>query len=478
VVLLFVVVLVAAAWESLWPGVDVKAVAVVVKSAAGGTAQGGVSSQAAGWVEPDPFPVRVSALTDGVVEEVLVLEGSPVKKGQVVARLVPDDARFALQRAEADLSLRRAEVADAEAVAVAARTDWEHAVERKRALASAEAEATRAEAALARTRADIEAQEARVRELEDQARRDKEASEKNGAVSERQVVQSRLRADTGRALLRSIKAQEAVRAAEVKAAAAELEAATQNFRLRIEETRALASAEADLGRANAAATRAEAALGEARLRVERLEVVAPMDGIVMRRLVEPGDKLMFQMDSEHSAHAVHIYDPAKLQVRVDVPLSDAAGVGVGQKAKIVVEVLPDRTFDGEITRVVHEADIQKNTLQVKVAIRDPDAALKPEMLARVQFLGAVGPVATRVAERVFAPERLLVKGGDATATCWVVESGRAARRTVRLGSGREEGWVEIVEGLQPGDRVLEAGSTPLSEGMRVRVTGEATGEVR
>ena len=68
---------------------------------------------------------------------------------------------------------------------------------------------------------------------------------------------------------------------------------------------------------------------------------------------------------------MRLYDPKRLQVRVDVPLADAAKVRVGQQAKVVVGVLPDRTFDGEVTRVVHEADIQRNTLQVKVAHHRP-----------------------------------------------------------------------------------------------------------
>ena len=67
-------------------------VPVVVRMATDSGGGGLGTVQASGWVEPDPYPVAVTALTEGVVAEVLVLEGQAVKKGQTVARMVSDDA--------------------------------------------------------------------------------------------------------------------------------------------------------------------------------------------------------------------------------------------------------------------------------------------------------------------------------------------------------------------------------------------------
>lgn len=50
--------------------------------------------QASGWVEPDPLPIKVTALTDGIVDEVHVLEGALVKKGDLLATLIGDDTRL------------------------------------------------------------------------------------------------------------------------------------------------------------------------------------------------------------------------------------------------------------------------------------------------------------------------------------------------------------------------------------------------
>ena len=71
--------------------------------------------QAAGWIEPRPTPILVSALAEGVVERLLVVEGQKIKAGDQVAQLIQEDARLALQSAESDLELRQAEMARAKA---------------------------------------------------------------------------------------------------------------------------------------------------------------------------------------------------------------------------------------------------------------------------------------------------------------------------------------------------------------------------
>ncbi len=106
VLLLALGLLAYAAQDTLLPRREVRVVPVVVKT--GVESSAGVTVQAPGWLEPDPYAVAVSALTDGIVKEVLVLEGEPVKKGQVVARLVDDDARLARDRAAADMAEKRA----------------------------------------------------------------------------------------------------------------------------------------------------------------------------------------------------------------------------------------------------------------------------------------------------------------------------------------------------------------------------------
>jgi RND family efflux transporter MFP subunit len=461
--------------QALWPAKAVRVIPVVLKAAtvdAGapapvhGGAPGGVVAQAAGWIEADPYAVDVSALTDGIVKDVLVLEGQPVKAGQVVARLVDDDARLGLARTEAMLNERRAAL-------VAAQTTWDNPVDRTRAVATTDALLAQAKAELARLDAEVAVEAARVEELTDELSR----TEKTAAVSastDRELVSTRLRLKAQQAMVEATTGKRPMLEAQVRHHEAELIEARDNLRLRIQEAR-------ELETAKAAVAVAQAMRDEAALRLSRTEVRSPADGIVMARLIEPGSKLMAGMDDPRSAMAVRLYDPRHLQVRVDVPLADAAKVGVGTRAEVSVAVLPDRTFAGEISRVVHEADLSKNTLQVKVRLTDPAVELKPEMLARAKFyggsraMGEKGPTAPAGGagdggQVLFAPESL-VNGGEA----WVVDraTGTAKKRKVELGDVRQAGWIAVTSGLNAGDQLI-ADPSGLEEGTRVRVTGEAS----
>lgn len=455
------------------PAADVQVVPVVVRSVPGratavpgtpdASASGGAAvAQASGWVEPDPYPVVVNALAEGVVREILVLEGDAVEEGQPVARLISDDAALALGRAEA--TLRRAQ-----AQLDAARTRWENPVDRQEAVATAEARVAETQAKLEKLKSDIDVAAAQFDEAEILFQQI-DATRRRDASSEVEYVTARQRMTARRAALAAARAQQPVLEAQLQGHRAELAASGEKARLRIEEVAALATAEADLAQA-------EAARDEAALRLERMTVRAPMAGVVLSRHVDAGSKVMLGMDDPLSAAIVRLFNPEELQVRVDVPLAEVAKVGVGMPAEVVVSVLPDRTFAGRVTRVVHEADVTRNTLQVKVSIDNPDANLKPEMLARVKFLEPPASEGDGEVEgmhqAVFAPASLITNEGDATSV-WVVDpaQGVARLRAITLGGSREDGWIEVAEGLMPGDRLV-ADPVGLEDGSRVRVVGEA-----
>ena len=167
---------------------------------------------------------------------------------------------------------------------------------------------------------------------------------------------------------------------------------------------------------------------------------------------------------------VRLYDPGQLQVRVDVPLARAAAVGPGMHAEIVVDVLPDAVFRGEVVRVLHAADIQRNTLQFKVAIVDPSPLLKPEMLARVRFLAPPQAASHTGGSRLFAPLSAVGGAPGGTRSVWIADLSRnvARQRTVTLGAARMQDWIEVAAGLQPGDRLIVSPTSGLSDGRKIR----------
>lgn len=458
---------------------DVRVVPVMLKPVdAGSTAAGTVVVQAAGWVEPDPFAMNVSGLTDGIVEEVLVLEGQQVQKGQVLARLIDDDAKLALQRARAAEKTAEAELATARSDLAAARSHWENPVERRRAVDTTAARLAEARAELSRLPARITAAEARASELEENHQRVARALPK-GASTEWEVNRMKHQWEAQRQAVQALAGLEPVLRAKIDELQADLAAARRNHELRIEERQALDRARARVDRAEAELLHARAIRAEAELRLERMQIRSPFDGTVMRRLKSPGDKLMAGMDDPRSTHVVNLYHPDELQVRVDVPLADAGRVRLGQPAEIYVDVQPDRPYAGQVTRVVHEADIQKNTLEVKVAIEDPSESIKPEMLARVKLLAKPEPSLTtdkqtEATRMLLVPRRLVQGQNDGTPWVLVARQNTARRVEIALGRMQSGDWLEVESGLSPGDRLIATDPETLSDGDRIRILGETT----
>jgi len=464
-------ILVFAARGALRPAAQVRIVPAVVK--VGVQSSGAVVVQAPGWVEPNPYPVSVTALADGVVGEVLVLEGEAVRKDQVVVRLIPDDAKLALERAEAELSERQAELATAQALLNEAQRNWDHPIEQRRKIVVAEATMAEKQAELARWPAELAVEKARLSELESEYERLSKLRVE-GIIAEKEFLRAQRQHEAQAALVKSVEGRRAVFDAQIKGAQAEITATREALELRIPETRAVAEAKAGVFQSESAVKRAQVVRAEAALRLDRMDVRSPIDGMVMVRLVEPGSKVMLSGNEMTAAQVLRVYNPTKLQVRVDVPLGDFAHVTPDQEVEVIVNVLPDKTFRGRVVRIVHEADIQKNTLQVKVAIDGPTLEIRPEMLARVKFLAAAATQPAGAQASIFIPARLISQEGG-NARVWLVDQtrGLAETRNVTVGSARVGDWIEIHDGLRAGDWLIADPPPGLQAGDAVKVIGES-----
>src|SRR5262249_22731095 len=146
------------------------------------------------------------------------------------------------------------------------------------------------------------------------------------------------------------------------------DALRQRLLRKTDEVRQVGEDEAAVKVAWARIKQAEVARRSARLRLERMEVHAPVAGRVLSLIARPGMRLTgLNPGSLHDSSTVlTLYDPAQLQVRVDVRLDDVSRVQQGQKVKIETAAVPGRSLDGEVLLATSQADIQKNTLSVKV----------------------------------------------------------------------------------------------------------------
>jgi len=419
-----------------------------------------VAFQASGWIEPDPQPTKVTALVNGVVDKVFALEGQTVQAGEVLATLIDDDAKLDLETARARLR-------------------------------TAEAQRQGVRAAVRANRAERESLQARIRSAEAllafrQSAAERFAGAGRDAVTEIDIEERR-----------ELAAAQAAEVAALQAGIAAVDARQSELAARGAE------AEAALAAARTEVARRELALS-------RTRITSPLDGRVMRLLVTPGQQRMLGPDNRDSAAIAYLYDPDSLQARIDVPLAEAARVHPGQAVRLRTNFLPDAVFRGRVTRITGEADIQRNTLQAKVEVLQPDDRLRPEMLCRAEFLASgpangeatapasaastptastsaaptlmdgaspVGAAVTRgsaAGVRLFAPEAALVdRDGDAAHVWRLDASGeRVQWQAVTLGNTLREGYRRVLDGLRPGDRIVLNPPEGLQPGERVRARAE------
>ncbi|MHB8973128.1 MAG: efflux RND transporter periplasmic adaptor subunit [Pirellulaceae bacterium] len=178
----------------------------------------------------------------------------------------------------------------------------------------------------------------------------------------------------------------------VMVARAEAQRSGTPLELKTEETWRVAEAEAGVQVAAARFRQAELAVQAARLRLERMTLRAPLSGRVLALNAQPGRRVtgLTPASEQDSSTVLTLYDPCALQVRADVRLEDVPQVQPGQPVQISCAVL-SQPLSGQVLTAISIADIQKNTLQVKVAIDAPPPVMKPDMLVQVIFLAPEKP---------------------------------------------------------------------------------------
>ncbi|MBY0524428.1 MAG: efflux RND transporter periplasmic adaptor subunit [Gemmataceae bacterium] len=435
--------------------------------------------QAAGWVEPRPVPSLVTALAEGVVEQLLVVEGQEVKAGDALARLLDTDARLILCTAEADLRLREAELASARANLKAAQTRVADPVQLQAAHADANALLAKAEAELANLPYQLRVTEARQR-LAKQDLDGKTAVVH--AVAGHVINQAQSEMDVATALVEEFKARKASLEQQAEALRNKRDVLRRQLELKTEELRQLGETEANVQAAEARLSHARTGVDVARLRLERMTIRAPQGGRVLSLVARPGTRVVGLTSGtmQDSSTIITLYDPQSLQVRADVPFDQVTRVLPGQPARIETDAVPGGVLEGEVLFKTAQADMQKNTLQVKVAVKSPPADLKPDMLVRLTFLAPPNPAAKAEKTehlRMLVP-RQLVENGEGGTRVWLADqaAGVARSRTVKLGQASSGDWIEVVEGLAETDKLIASGREGLQDGARITVTGEdATG---
>jgi membrane fusion protein (multidrug efflux system) len=227
------------------------------------------------------------------------------------------------------------------------------------------------------------------------------------------------------------------------------------FKSNVASQAQLDTAQTQLELARSRTDAAAAQLGQAERARRDAEVKAPFAGLIAQRFVsvgefvQPGTKL-FELVA---------LDPIEVEFRVSEV--DSSRVRMGQVVDVRVAPFPDEVFKAEVTLVSPMIDPASRTLRVKGRLANPEGKLRPGLFARAD-LG--------VSHRegvLMIPEEAVLQRSDGQVV-FRMAGDHVERRVVHTGVYKE-GRVEIVSGLEPGDRVVTRGHTALVDGVVVAV---------
>jgi HlyD family secretion protein len=203
----------------------------------------------------------------------------------------------------------------------------------------------------------------------------------------------------------------------------------------------------------------QAQLAGAMARLDQTRILAPRDGIILSRSVEPGyivqpGNTLFELAAD-----------GETQLVIEPDERNLTWIQLGQKARASADAYPQEIFDAVVRYIAPAIDPQRGSIEVRLSVPDPPAFLKPDMTVSVDLTVAAKSQALTVPSEAVR--------GAATADPWVftVENGRTARRNVTLGI-RGEGHTEIESGLSDGAEVVVSTDLTLVDGQRVRAVRE------
>jgi len=224
--------------------------------------------------------------------------------------------------------------------------------------------------------------------------------------------------------------------------------------------------QADYDLAAAREREAAARLKNIEEQIENTKVRAPFDGIIIVKNGEVGEtvSLFGAQTSRKSGPIFVIADFREFEVECDVNEANIAKVRKEQPADIVLDAVPERSYDGRVRQIVPTADRQKATIVVKVSLLDPDRLVYPEMSARVTFLRPGEPEAPSL---VTAPAEGIVER-EGRKVALVVRGDRVAEVSVETGPAAE-GRVVIRSGLSGGESIVLSPPPDLADGSRIRL---------
>jgi len=192
-------------------------------------------------------------------------------------------------------------------------------------------------------------------------------------------------------------------------------------------------------------------------------IVAPRDGVVLRKLVEERELVA-------AGAPVLVFGESDSGFVVRAALADReiVNVKIGDKGEIRMDAFPGQSMHGTVTEVASAADERSGMFPIEVKFDTPPPRLVSGLVARLRMAPeSSAPPLT------YVPMAALVEGNGDRASVFVIDKGKALRRQVRVAFITADA-IALESGLGAGERVITDGALFLEDGESVEVAAEGT----
>jgi Cu(I)/Ag(I) efflux system membrane fusion protein len=188
--------------------------------------------------------------------------------------------------------------------------------------------------------------------------------------------------------------------------------------------------------------------------LDYVPILAPRSGTVVEKQVVTGTA------NPAGTTLMRIADLSQVWVEAEVYEAELPLVQEGMSAVISLPYLPGKIYRAKVDYVYPYLQGMTRTGRVRLTLNNPDGVLKPDMYAEVKLQADLG-------RRLVVPEEAVVFAGDSRVVFEDFGGGRLAPRKILTGL-RNEGYIEVLDGLQPGDKVVTSGNFLIASETRLK----------
>ena len=224
-------------------------------------------------------------------------------------------------------------------------------------------------------------------------------------------------------------------------------------------------AKQDVDVAKAAALSAKHLRDSRKTLLDYTKVYAPFSGTITARFADPGALIQAATGSATQAAPLFtIMDMETVRVYVNVPQEAAFLAKTNIPATLTVRELPNRRFEGVISRTTEALDPATRTLLVEIDLPNKDHVLQPGTFANVTL-----QLQQHANALVITPAAIVPQQGAKAKSVFIVEHDQI--KSVPIKTGIDDGvWVEILEGLTGDEDIVVVGKGGLKEGEHVKAS--------